>query len=68
MVTSPSQKEDARPGRRWQESSHLVLLHISLEEVIFTAKRAPEIIIPDNVPVIDSSQAEIVDITPELIP
>ena len=44
------------------------LLDISLEEVIFTAKRAPEIIIPDNVPVIDSSQAEIVDITPELIP
>ena len=42
------------------------LLVISLEEVIFTAEWAPEVILPDNPPVIDSSQEEIVDLTPEL--
>ena len=42
------------------------LLDISLEEVIFTAEWLPEAILPDNLPVINSSQDEIVEITPEL--
>ena len=42
------------------------LLVISLEEVIFTAEWAPEVILPDNPPVIDFSQEEIVDLTPEM--
>ena len=44
------------------------LMDISLEEVIFTAEWVPEIINPNNLSVIDSSQEEIVDITPELNP
>ena len=44
------------------------LMDISLEEVIFTAEWVPEVILPDNLPVTDSSQEEIVDITPELNP
>ena len=44
------------------------LLDISLEEVIFTAEWVPEVILPDNLPVTDSSQEEIVDVTPELNP
>ena len=44
------------------------LLDISLEEVILTAEWVPEVIIPDNLSVIDSSQEEIEDITPELNP
>ena len=42
------------------------LMDISLEEVIFTAEWEPKVILPDNSPVIDSSQEKIVDITPEL--
>ena len=43
------------------------LMNISLEEVIFTAEWVPEVILPDNQPpVVDSSQEEIVDVTPEL--
>ena len=45
------------------------LMNISLEEVIFTADWVPEVILPDNQPpVVDSSQEEVVDITPELEP
>ena len=44
------------------------LLDFSLEEVIFPAEWAPEVILPDNPPVIDSSQEEIVDLTKELNP
>ena len=45
------------------------LMNISLEEVIFTAYWAPAAILPDNQPpFVDSSQDEIVDITPELEP
>ena len=43
-------------------------MDISQEEVIFTAEWVPEVILPDNLPVIDSSQEEIVDVTPELNP
>ena len=39
---------------------------MSLEEVIFTAEWLPEVILPDNLPVINSSQDDIVEITPEL--
>ena len=42
------------------------LLDISLEEVIFTTEWLPEVILPDNPPVINSSQDEIVDVTREL--
>ena len=42
------------------------LMDISLEEVIFTDEWVSEVILPDNLSVIDSSQEEIVDITPEL--
>ena len=42
------------------------LLDISLEEVIFTAEWLPEAILPDNPPVINSSQDEIVEVTMEL--
>ena len=42
------------------------LLKVSLEEVIFTAEWLPEVILPDNLPVINSSQDDIVEITPEL--
>ena len=44
------------------------LLDISLEEVIFTAEWLPEVILPDNPPVVYSSQDEILDVTPELNP
>ena len=44
------------------------LMDISLEEVIFPSEWVPEVILPDNLPVIDSSQEEIVDVTPELNP
>ena len=37
-----------------------------LEEVIFTAEWLHEVILPDNLPVINSSQDEIVEITSEL--
>ena len=40
------------------------LLDISLEEVIFTAEWLPEAILPDTLPAVNSSQYEIVDITP----
>ena len=44
-------------------------MNISLEEVIFTADWVPAAILPDNShPVEDSSQDEIVEITPELEP
>ena len=42
------------------------LLDVSLEKVIFTAEWLPEVILPDNLPVINSSQDDIVEITPEL--
>ena len=42
------------------------LLNVSLEEVIFPAEWLPEVILPDNLPVINSSQDVIVEITPEL--
>ena len=42
------------------------LLDVSLEEVIFTAEWMPEVILPDNVAVINSSQDDIVEITPEV--
>ena len=44
------------------------LMDSPLEEVIFTAEWVHEIINPDNLSVIDSSQEEVVDITPELNP
>ena len=45
------------------------LMNISLEEVIFTADWVPAAILPDNPhPVEDSSEEEIVEITPELEP
>ena len=44
------------------------LLDISLEEVIFTAEWAPEEILPDTLPVFNSSQEEIIEITPEWNP
>ena len=37
-----------------------------LEEVIFTTEWLPEAILPDNVAVINSSQDEVVEITPEV--
>ena len=43
------------------------LMDISLKEVIFSAEWVLEVIVPYNQPVIDSSQEEIVDVTPELI-
>ena len=42
------------------------LLIVSLEEVIFPAEWLPDVILPDNLPVINSSQDVIVEITPEL--
>ena len=44
------------------------LMDISLEEVIFNAEWVPEVINPDNLSVIDSSQEEVVDIDPVLNP
>ena len=44
------------------------LLNVSLEEVIFTAEWAPEVILPDTLPVFNSSQDEISEITPEQNP
>ena len=44
------------------------LLDISLEEVVFTAEWLPEVIPPENLPVDNSSQDEIVEVTPELNP
>ena len=44
------------------------LMDISLEEVIFTAELMHEAILPDNLPVINSSQDEIVELTLELEP
>ena len=41
------------------------LLNVSLEEFIFTAEWAPEVILPDPFPVFNSSQEEIAEITPE---
>ena len=38
---------------------------MSLEEVIFTAEWAPEVILPDPFPVFNSSQEDISEITPE---
>ena len=35
------------------------LMNISLEEVIFTAEWVPEVILPDNLPVIDSLWGEV---------
>ena len=43
-------------------------LDISLKEVIFTAEWAPEEILPDTLPVFNSSQDEISEITPERNP
>ena len=45
-----------------------VLMDIFLEDVIFSAEWAPEVILPDNLPVVDSSQEGIVENTPELDP
>ena len=42
------------------------LLDISLEEVVFTAEWLPEVILPDTLPVNNSSQDESVEVTPEL--
>ena len=42
------------------------LLDVSLEEGIFTTEWLHEVILPDNLPVINSSQDDIVEITPEL--
>ena len=42
------------------------LLNVSLEEVVFTTEWLPEVILPDNMAVINSSQDEIVEITPEV--
>ena len=44
------------------------LLDISLEEVIFPAEWAPEVILPDTLPLFNSSQEEIIEITPEQNP
>ena len=44
------------------------LLDISLEEVIFTAEWAPEEILPDTLPVFNSSHEDIVEFTPERNP
>ena len=42
------------------------LMNISLEEVVFTADWAPEVILPDDrPPFVDSSQDEIVEMEPE---
>ena len=37
-----------------------------LEEVIFTAEWLLEVILPDNLPVINSSQDEMAELTPEV--
>ena len=42
------------------------LLNVLLEEVVFTFEWLPEVILPDNMLVINSSQDEIVEITPEV--
>ena len=42
------------------------LLNVLLEEVIFTAEWLPEVILPDKVAVINSSQDEIAEITLEV--
>ena len=42
------------------------LLNVLLEEVVFTAEWVPEAILPDIVAMINSSQDEIVEITPEV--
>ena len=42
------------------------LLNVSLEEVIFTAEWLLEVILPDNLPVINSSQDEMAELTPEV--
>ena len=42
------------------------LLNVSLEEVIFTAEWAPEIILPDPFLACNSSQEDICELTPEL--
>ena len=42
------------------------LLNVLLEEVVFTFEWLPEVILPDNMVVINSSQDEIVEITPEV--
>ena len=44
------------------------LLDISLEEVIFTTEWGPEMILPDTLPVFNSSQEKIIEITPERNP
>ena len=44
------------------------LLNMSLEEVIFTAEWAPEVILPDTLPVFNSSRDKISEITPERDP
>ena len=41
------------------------LLNVSLEEVVFSAEWAPEVILPDPFPAFDSSQDDICEITPE---
>ena len=41
---------------------------MSLEEVIFTAEWAPEVILPDPFPAFNSSQEDIREITPERNP
>ena len=41
------------------------LLNVSLEEVVFSAEWAPEVILPDPFPAFDSSQDNIREITPE---
>ena len=44
------------------------LLNVSLEEVIFSAEWAPEVILPDPFPAFNSSQDDIHEITPERNP
>ena len=44
------------------------LLNVSLEEIIFSAEWAPEVILPDPFPVFNSSQEDICEITPERNP
>ena len=44
------------------------LLNVSLEEVIFSAEWAPEVILPDPFPAFNSSQDDIHEITPKWHP
>ena len=41
------------------------LLNVSLEEVVFSSEWVPEVILPDPFPAVNSSQDNILEITPE---